>query len=48
VLEGHLRLHEGDAVPETRATASNSGRPPRVYVNPTHRACRYLVALTRR
>jgi transcriptional regulator with XRE-family HTH domain len=50
VLDGHLRLHEGDIVHELEAgDCLQLGPPaPREYVNPTDRACRYLVALTRR
>jgi transcriptional regulator with XRE-family HTH domain len=50
ILEGHLRLHEGDTVHELdTGDCLQLGPPaPRVYVNPTDRTCRYLVALTRR
>jgi transcriptional regulator with XRE-family HTH domain len=50
VLDGHLRLHEGDAVHELGPGDCLQLGPPvaRAYVNPTGRACRYLVALTRR
>ena len=49
VLDGHLRLHEGDAVHELDpGDCLQLGPPaPRAYVNPTERPCRYLVALTR-
>jgi transcriptional regulator with XRE-family HTH domain len=50
VLDGHLRLHEGDVVHELdRGDCLQLGPPaPRAYVNPTDRPCRYVVALTRR
>jgi transcriptional regulator with XRE-family HTH domain len=50
VLDGHLRLHEGDAVHELgTGDCLQLGPPaPRAYVNPTDRTCRYLVALSRR
>jgi transcriptional regulator with XRE-family HTH domain len=50
VLDGHLRLHEGDTVHELDPGDCLQLGPPgaRVYVNPTDRTCRYLVALTRR
>lgn len=50
VLDGHLRLHEGDTVHELEAgDCLQLGPPaPRAYTNPTDRVCRYLVALTRR
>jgi transcriptional regulator with XRE-family HTH domain len=50
VLDGHLRLHEGDTVHELDAGDCLQLGPPvaRAYVNPTDRTCRYLVALTRR
>jgi transcriptional regulator with XRE-family HTH domain len=50
ILDGHLRLHEGDTVHELdTGDCLQLGPPaPRVYANPTDRTCRYLVALTRR
>jgi transcriptional regulator with XRE-family HTH domain len=50
VLEGQLRLHEGDTVHEMEAgDCLQLGPPaPREYVNPTEKACRYLVARTDR
>lgn len=50
VLDGHLRLHEGDIVHELdTGDCLELGPPaPRSFVNPTDRPCRYLVALTRR
>jgi len=50
VLDGHLRLHEGDAVHELdTGDCLQLGRPvSRAYVNPTDGPCRYLIALTRR
>ena len=50
VLDGHLRLHEGDTVHELDHGDCLQLGPPalRVYVNPTDQTCRYLVALTRR
>jgi transcriptional regulator with XRE-family HTH domain len=50
VLEGHLRLHEGDTVHELdTGDCLRLGPPaPRRYVNPTDRPCRYVVALARR
>jgi hypothetical protein len=50
VLDGHLRLHEGDTVHELDAgdCLQLGPRADRAYVNPTDRTCRYLVALTRR
>ncbi|HLU57115.1 MAG TPA: helix-turn-helix domain-containing protein [Pseudonocardia sp.] len=50
VLDGHLRLHEGDAVHELDTGDCLQLGPPvaRTYVNPTDRVCRYLIALTRR
>ncbi|GAA5126550.1 helix-turn-helix domain-containing protein [Pseudonocardia adelaidensis] len=50
VLDGHLRLHEGDVLHELDAGDCLQFGPPvaRAYVNPTDRACRYVVALTRR
>jgi transcriptional regulator with XRE-family HTH domain len=49
VLDGHLRLHEGDTVHELETgDFLQLGPPaPREYINPTDRTCRYLVALTR-
>jgi transcriptional regulator with XRE-family HTH domain len=50
VLDGHLRLHEGDTVHELDAgDCLQFGPPtPRTFANPADRACRYLVALARR
>jgi transcriptional regulator with XRE-family HTH domain len=50
VLDGHLRLHEGDTVHELDVgdCLQLGPRADRAYVNPTDRICRYLVALTRR
>ncbi|MHA6626845.1 helix-turn-helix domain-containing protein [Pseudonocardia sichuanensis] len=50
VLDGHLRLHEGDTAHELDpGDCLQLGAPgPRVFANPTDRSCRYLVALTRR
>jgi transcriptional regulator with XRE-family HTH domain len=50
ILDGHLRLHEGDTVHDLdTGDCLQLGPPaPRVYVNPADRTCRYLVALTRR
>jgi transcriptional regulator with XRE-family HTH domain len=50
VLDGHLRLHEGDTVHELGpGDCLQLGPPgPRVFANPADRSCRYLVALTRR
>ena len=50
MLDGRLRLHEGDTVHELdTGDCLQLGPPaPRVYVNPTDRTNRYLVALTRR
>jgi transcriptional regulator with XRE-family HTH domain len=50
MLDGHLRLHEGDTVHELdTGDCLQLGPPaPREYVNPTYQPCRYLVALTRR
>jgi transcriptional regulator with XRE-family HTH domain len=50
VLDGRLRLQEGDAVHELDVGDCLQLGPPadRVYGNPTDRTCRYLVALTRR
>jgi len=50
VLDGHLRLHEGDTVHELGPGDCLQLGPPglRVFANPTDRCCRYLVALTRR
>jgi transcriptional regulator with XRE-family HTH domain len=50
VLDGHLRLHEGDTVHELDPGDCLQLGPPvaRVYVNPASGTCRYLVALTRR
>jgi hypothetical protein len=50
ILDGHLRLHEGDTVHELdTGDCLQLGPPaPRVYLNPAGRTCRYLVALTRR
>jgi transcriptional regulator with XRE-family HTH domain len=50
VLDGHLRLHEGDTVHELDPGDCLQLGPPvaRAYVNPTSGTCRYLVALTRR
>ncbi|HWH96513.1 MAG TPA: XRE family transcriptional regulator [Baekduia sp.] len=50
VLDGHLRFHEGDEVHELGAgDCLQLGDPaPCAFVNPTRRACRYLVALAKR
>jgi transcriptional regulator with XRE-family HTH domain len=50
VLDGHLRLHEGETVHELDVGDCLQLGPPvdRAYVNPADRTCRYLVALTRR
>ncbi|GAA0898806.1 helix-turn-helix domain-containing protein [Pseudonocardia zijingensis] len=50
VLDGRLRLHEGDEVHELDVGDCLQLGPPvaRAYVNPGVRPCRYLVALTRR
>lgn len=50
VLDGHLRFHEGDEVHELDAgDCLQLGDPsPCAFVNPTRRACRYLVALSKR
>jgi transcriptional regulator with XRE-family HTH domain len=50
VLDGHLRFVEGDEVHELDAgDCLQLGDPaPCVFVNPTRRACRYLVALSKR
>jgi transcriptional regulator with XRE-family HTH domain len=50
ILDGHLRLHEGDTVHELdTGDCLQLGPPaPRVYANPADRTCRYLVAHTRR
>ena len=50
VLDGHLRLREGDTVHELgTGDCLQLGPPaPREYINSTDRTCRYLVALTRR
>lgn len=50
ILDGHLRLHEGDILHELdTGDCLQLGPPaPRVFANPTDRTCRYLVALTRR
>jgi transcriptional regulator with XRE-family HTH domain len=50
VLDGHLRLHEGDTVHDLDpGDCLQLGPPgPRVFANPADRPCRYLVALTRR
>jgi transcriptional regulator with XRE-family HTH domain len=50
VLDGRLRLHEGDSVHELETgDCLQLGPPaPREYINSTDRSCRYLVALTRR
>ncbi|OZM83949.1 XRE family transcriptional regulator [Pseudonocardia sp. MH-G8] len=50
VLDGHLRLHEGDTVHELDpGDCLQLGPPgPRVFASRTDRSCRYLVALTRR
>ncbi|TQM38971.1 helix-turn-helix domain-containing protein [Pseudonocardia cypriaca] len=50
VLDGHLRLQEGETVHELHVGDCLQLGPPadRAYGNPTDRTCRYLVALTRR
>jgi transcriptional regulator with XRE-family HTH domain len=50
VLDGTLRFREGDVVHELQAGDCLQVGPPAdcVFSNPTQRACRYLVALTRR
>jgi hypothetical protein len=50
MLDGHLRLHEGDTVHELDPSDCLQLGPPvaGAYVNPTVRTCRDLVALTRR
>ncbi len=50
VLDGHMRLREGDTVHELETgDCLQLGPPaPREYINSTDRTCRYLVALTRR
>ncbi|HKN52223.1 MAG TPA: XRE family transcriptional regulator [Amycolatopsis sp.] len=49
VLEGRLRLHEGDDVHELEAgDCLQLGSPAhRIYLNPTDLPCRYLIALVK-
>jgi transcriptional regulator with XRE-family HTH domain len=50
VLDGRLRLHEGDTVHELGTGDCLELGPPttRTFANPAHTPCRYLVALTKR
>jgi quercetin dioxygenase-like cupin family protein len=50
VLDGHLRLREGDTMHELETgDCLQLGPPaPREYINSSDRTCRYLVALARR
>ena len=50
MLDGHLRFREGDAVHDLYpGDCLQLGTPaPCAFINPTGKACRYLVALTKR